>query len=69
MPLALFDDLLLYLRDSPVIDDVVSGRIRSMHRQFNPRRQLVYRIAHGLAEVVQFLAIHSPVKGSTDIGT
>ena len=36
--------------------------------RFNSRRQLIYRIAHGLAEVVEFLSIHSPVEGFTDIG-
>ena len=39
-----------------------------MRHRFDPRRQLAYRLAHGLAEVVQFLPIHSPVEGSTDIG-
>jgi hypothetical protein len=34
---------------------------------FDPRRQLIYRLAHGLTEVAQFLPVHSPVKGSTDI--
>lgn len=35
---------------------------------FDPRRQLLYRLAHGLSEVVQFPSIHRPVKGSTDVG-
>ena len=67
MPPALFDDLLLYFRDSPAIEGVVGGRSRNVYRWFNSRRQLVYCIAHGLAEVGQFLSVHSPVKRSADI--
>ena len=40
-----------------------------MYCLFDSRRQLVYRIAHGIAEVVWLFSIHSPVKGSTDIST
>jgi len=39
------------------------------HHRLDSHRQLSYRITHGLAEVVKFLSIHSPVEGSTDIGT
>ena len=66
---ALFDDLLLYFRDSPVIKCTVGERARNVHHWFNSRRQLIYRVAHGLVEVVQFLSTHSPFKSSTDIGT
>ena len=47
----------------------VGGKTWHLHRWFNSRRQLIYRITHGLAEVVQFLPVHSPIKSSTDIGT
>ena len=40
----------------------------TFHRRFNPRRQLVYRLAHGLTEVVLFLPGRSSIKGFTDIG-
>ena len=67
MPPTLLDDLLLYFHDSPAIESVVGGRARNARGWFNSRRQLTYRIAHGLAEVVQFLSVHSPIKGSTDV--
>ena len=69
VPPTLFDDLLLYFCDSTAIDNPVSGGVRSVHCRFNSRRQLIYRIAHGFAEVVKCLPIHSPVESSTDIGT
>jgi len=68
MPPTLFDDLLLYLRDSPAMENTVGGGTRNVHRPSNSRRQLAYRIAHGLTEVIQFLSIHSSVEGSADIG-
>ena len=63
----MFYDLLLYFRDSPAIENKVSGRTRSAYRRFNSRRKLIHRIAHGLVEVAQFLSIHSLVEGSTNI--
>ena len=39
-----------------------------MHRWFDPRRQLIYRLAHGPTKVVQFLSVHSPIKGSAYVG-
>ena len=39
-----------------------------MHRQFGSRCQLIYCVAHRLAEIVQLLSVHSPVEGPTDIG-
>ena len=68
-PLTLFDDLLLDFRDGPVIESKISGRTRDVYRWFDSRRQLIYRLAHGLTEVVQLLSIHSPLKGSADIRT
>ena len=69
MPPALFDDLFLYFRDSPAIKSMIGGRTQSVYRQSSSRCQLIYRITHGLAKVVQFLSIHSPFKGSTDVST
>ena len=60
-------DLLLYFCDGPVTEIVVSGRTGGTYRSFNSRRQLVYRIAHRLAEAVQLLFAHSPFQGFTDI--
>ena len=69
IPPAPFDDLLLYFRDRPAIESMVGGRNRSVYYRVNSRHQLIYRIARGLAEVVQLLSIHSPVEGFADIGT
>ena len=63
----LFDDLLLYFRDSPTIESAVGGGTRNVHRRFNSPCQLVYRVTHRLIEIFQFLSIHSPVEGSADI--
>jgi len=65
---ALFDDFLSYFRDGPAIEEMVGAKDRNTYTWFNSRRQLIYRIAHRLVEVVQSLIVHSPVKGSTDIG-
>jgi len=68
MPPTLFDDLPLDFRDSPAIGSMVGGGTRNVHRRFNSRRQLAYRVAHGLIEIFQFLSIHPPVEGSADVG-
>ena len=68
MPLTLFDDLLLHFRNSPAVENKISERSRNVYNWFNSHRQLVYRITHGLAEVVHLLSIHSPVQGRTNIG-
>jgi len=39
-----------------------------MYHWFDPRRQLIYRVTHGLTEIVQFLSVHPPIEGSADIG-
>ena len=39
-----------------------------MHPWFNSLRQLVYRLAYRLAEVIQSPSIHSPVKGFAYVG-
>ena len=41
---------------------------QTVYHWFNQHRQLIYRLARGLAEVVQFLSIRSSVEGPTDIG-
>jgi len=68
VPPAVFDDLFLYFCHSPAIENMVGGRNRSVYCRSNSRRQMVYRIAHGLAKVAQFLSVHPPVEGLTDIG-
>jgi len=40
----------------------------NLHRWFNPRRQLTYRLTHGPTEAIQALSLQSPVKRSTDVG-
>ena len=69
VPPALLDDLRLYFHDSPAIENMVNGRTRNVNRRFNSRRQLIYRITHRLAEVVQLLSVHPPVEGSADVST
>lgn len=69
MPPALFVDLLLNFRDSPATEGMVGGRARNVYRQFDLHHQLIYHIVHGLAEVVRFLSIQSPVEESTDVST
>ena len=61
-------DLLLYFCNGPAIGGVVN-RSTNFDRRLNSRCQLVYRIAHRLAEVVQFLVAHPSSEGSADIGT
>ena len=39
-----------------------------MHCWFGSRRQLMNRIGHGLADLVQFLPVHPPIEGSAYIG-
>ena len=66
---ALFDDLVLYVRDSPAVDITMSGRTQNVYSWFHSRSQLICRIAHGLGEVIQLLSIHSPAKSLADIST
>ena len=42
--------------------------VQSTCHLFDSRRQLVYRIAHGSVEFIQFSPTHSPVKRPADIG-
>ena len=51
MTAALLGDLLLYFCNSPAIGSMISGRALNEYRWSNSRRQLIYRITHGLAEV------------------
>ena len=39
-----------------------------MHPWFNSLRQLVYRLAYRLVEVIQFPSIHPPLKGFAYFG-
>ena len=64
-----FDDLLLYSRNGPAIESMVSGKAGNGYLWLDSRRQLIYRIAHGLIEVVQLFSIHPTLKGCTYIGT
>lgn len=41
--------------------------VRIVHHWFNPHRQLIYRPAHRLTEVVQSLAIYLSIEGPTNI--
>ena len=53
VPLALFDDLPLDLCHSPAIKSVVSELPKvSRHHRFDPRHQLLNRLAHGLTEII-----------------
>jgi len=69
VPPTLFDDLPLDFRDSPAVENTIGRRIKNACRWYNSRRQLSYGITHSLVEVVHRLSVHSPVEGSTDIGT
>jgi hypothetical protein len=69
IPFALFDDLPLDLPHGSVVGSIVSELSGLCDISLNnPRRQLIYRLAYGLTEVAQFLSIHSPIKGSADVG-
>ena len=58
-----FDGFFLDLRYGPAIerDKRIVHNVRCW---LSSRRQLRNRLTHGLAEVIKFLAIHSPVKSS-----
>ena len=61
IPPAPFDNLSLYFRNGPAIGNMVGERGRNGYPRFNSRRQLVYRIAHGLTEFFQSLPTHPSV--------
>ena len=63
-----FVDLPLNFPNTPVTKSTV-GRTRSIYHQTDSRLQLIYRIAHRLAELVSPLSVRSPPKGVTDVGT
>ena len=67
VPFASFDDLPMNLRYSPAIKGRLVGS-SNMHRWSNSHRKLIYRIAQGLAEIVQFLCVDSLVKRYADTG-
>jgi len=64
-----FDDLSLYLCSGPGIESTVGWSTRNVHQWFNSRRQLVYRIGHGLTELFQPPPVHSSRESSADFGT
>ena len=69
VPLALFGDLPLDLPHRSAVRGIISEPFKLCDIGLNnPRCQLIYRLAHGLTEVVQFLSIHSPGEGSADVG-
>ena len=67
VPLALFPVILLNLRHGSAIGSILSA-IQPVHNWLNPRRQLVYRLAHGLIEVFHSSPLRSPVEDFTDLG-
>ena len=67
MPLASLDDLVLDFCDSPAIGRMVGGRARIAYGRANLRRQMIYPVTHGLAELIQLLSVHPPFQGSADI--
>ena len=70
IPPALFDYFCLDPRYGSAIKSVVGelSRPQTVHHWFNPRRQLVDRLACSPIEVAQFLFAQPPVKGSTHVG-
>ena len=43
-------------------ESMIGGRTQNVSRWLDSRRQLIYRIAHGLTEIFQPLPVHSPVE-------
>ena len=66
MTLASAYDLLLHFFNSPAIESMMNGTTNHDCR-LNSRLQLVYRIAHRLAEVLRFLFAYPPFERYTDI--
>lgn len=68
VPLAPFDGLPPNLLHSPAIaEDILVGGFEMHIVWLNSRRQLIYRVTHGLTEIGQFLSIDPPVKRSADV--
>ena len=65
---ALLENHPLDLGNSSTVEHAVSELSQMTDHQFNSRCQLVYRIAHGPAEVAQSLPVHSPIKRFADVG-
>ena len=68
VPLTSFHNLLLYFGNGPAITSTISGRTGDVHRWLNLRCQLINRVTHRLAEIIQFPFPHSPLKGFAYIG-
>ena len=67
IPFASLDRLPLNFRHSPAIDGSLVGG-SNVDRWSNSRSQLIYRVAHGLAEVAQFLSTQTSFKRFADVG-
>ena len=67
VPFALLGDHHLNFRHGSAIENIV-GELSRLHYWPNLRRQPTHRLTHGLTEVVLFLPVHRPFKGSTYIG-
>jgi len=67
IPPAPFGDVPLYFCNSPVIESTVGGGMRNVYIWFGLQRQLIYRIACRLAELIQPSPVHSPVESSANI--
>jgi hypothetical protein len=67
VPFAPFADLPLDFPHSSAVKRIISELPKLSITGLNSRRQLIYRLAHGLTEVTQFLPVHSPVEGFADI--
>ena len=63
-----FVDLPLYFLNTPVVKTTVVGRSRTIHLRIDSHLQPIYRVAHGLAELVRLLSVRSPLKGVTYVG-
>jgi hypothetical protein len=66
---ASFLDLLLYFFNGPAIGRIGERTEQILTTRLNSRCQLIYRVAHRLAEIVQFLFAHPPFEGFADIST
>ena len=63
VPVALFGYPRLYFSNGPAIPSTINGRAEDVYRWLDLRCKLIYRVAHRLAEIAQFLPPHSPLEG------
>ena len=62
VPLASFDNLLLYFCNGPTVTSTINGRGGDVCCWLNLRCKLIYSVAHRLAEIAQFPVAHSTFK-------